>query len=63
MGDGSALRTIKYDSKWIKGNLGEYFPIHMANVFSVAQRIRQFKASMLLHICYNVSLSAAFNTV
>lgn len=26
MGDGSALRTIKYDSKWIKGNLGSIFP-------------------------------------
>lgn len=25
MGDGSALRTIKYDSKWIKGNLGSIF--------------------------------------
>lgn len=23
MGDGSALRTIKYDSKWIKGNFEE----------------------------------------
>lgn len=40
MGDGSALRTIKYDSKWIKGNLGECFPIHMANVISGAQRVR-----------------------
>ena len=23
MGDGSALRTIKYDSKWLKGKRGE----------------------------------------
>ena len=25
MGDGSALRTIKYDSKWIKGNFEDQY--------------------------------------
>jgi hypothetical protein len=47
MGDGSALRTIKYDSKWIKGTFEEQCrgvnrDSGMAQVGAAAKAIRKF---------------------
>jgi len=60
MGDGSALRTIKYDSKWIKGNLGEYLPIYMVNVISAARRSDNSQPACFTHVPQH-SKHAVFN--
>lgn len=60
MGDGSALRTIKYDSKWIKGNFRKkYFPVYRTNVISLALKMKHIFTSMIIYK-HQVNINVAF---